>query len=77
MKPPLCCLCGDDRDPDAGLVQFADFEELPEGRPGHPRGLEWFCSRHLEAARAASHLPSAVALERLRARRRWTLWPRR
>ena len=52
MRPPICAICDRDiRDyPDLkfDLVRFADFEAI-EG-PGHPDGLEWFCSDHIKQA---------------------------
>ncbi len=71
MKPPICALCHRDFRRDAGgggLVRFRDEEPLPEGMTGHPRGVEWFCSRHLAAAEelSASSLKEALATLRLR-----------
>ena len=73
MRPPICAAC--DRDfcenaKDSGeefdLVKFADYEALPPGMTGHPRGYEWFCQKHLDAARKLSHLPLAEAVRILR-----------
>lgn len=66
MRPPICDLCGTRFDPDAALVRFADYEPLPEGVVGHPRGLAWFCGRHLAAARSLTDRSEGEALKRLR-----------
>ena len=76
MRPPICALCRRDfrRDANAGgLVRFRDEESLPEGRVGHPRGVEWFCDRHLAAAQALAGSSSAEAMAELRRRYRWRL----
>lgn len=65
MRPPICEVCGARFDPDAALVRFADYEPLPEGQVGHPRGLGWFCGRHLAAARDLTHLAEAEAVARI------------
>ena len=68
MRPPLCEICGKTFDPftGGGTVNFADYEPLPETMTGHPKGCEWFCARHLEAAQALKDQPAAVALAQLR-----------
>ena len=70
MRPPICEVCGRE----AGeTVRFANYEPLPpEGPPGHPRGLGWFCRRHLRAARALEGESLRDAVDVLR-RRKWTL----
>lgn len=35
-------------------MRFADYSPLPQGRVGHPHGLEWFCAEHDVAAEALS-----------------------
>ena len=67
MKPPQCALCGERFDPaeGGGLVRFADYQPMPEGVVGHPRGLEWFCSAHLEMARSRSYLEAADAIQEM------------
>ncbi len=60
MRPPLCAACG--RVPDADgnvtgwdVVQFADFSPPDDDRPGGPwPGSDWFCPRHVAAARSAA-----------------------
>ena len=76
MRPPICALCRRDfrRLEDGGdLVRFRDQEPLPDGRVGHPRGVEWFCRRHLAAARELSGSSLAEALRELRRRYGWRL----
>lgn len=71
MKAPGCSLCHRDclHTPyPAELVRFRDYEPLPDGCPGHPRGLEWFCQDHAPAARELSHLDFATALAMLKKR---------
>ena len=64
MKPPKCALCGDTKFEikDGGTVRFANYEPLPEGMVGHPKGLEWFCGLHIEDARSRSHQDSNEAI---------------
>ena len=69
MMPPICTVCGDRFDPfgdDAGMVSFADYEPLPRGMVGHPKGNEWFCERHYAEARALTHLTSTEAVRQIR-----------
>jgi len=49
-------------------VNFADFQPLPPGVCGHPTGMAWFCPRHHLEARRLSHLPTAEAVNTIRAR---------
>ncbi len=51
-------------------MNFADYEPLPDGMTGHPKGCFWLCKRHLAAARKLSDRRSSAALEALR-RRYW------
>ncbi|MCB9832057.1 MAG: hypothetical protein H6807_06230 [Planctomycetes bacterium] len=69
MMPPECEVCDQPFDPGPGgdLVLFSNHRPLPEGEVGHPPGCGWFCARHLEAARALTHLDLAEARRRLRA----------
>ena len=66
MRPPICALCNDRFSPSdsekGGMVRFADYELLPEGMVGHPKGLEWFCGRHVEDAKALTHLATKEAI---------------
>ena len=72
MKPPVCELCGRafDFGEGGGTVTFADYEPLPDGMTGHPKGCFWLCKRHVAAARKLSDRPSGSALKALR-RRYW------
>ena len=68
MRPPICDVCHDRFDVNEGdTVAFTDYEPLPRGMTGHPKGLEWFCGRHIEAARALAHLTSEEAIRQIRA----------
>lgn len=68
MQPPICSFCHrDQRDCEGlefGLVKFADYEPLD--RPGHPKGMLWFCNEHLEEAKKLEQLESSNALKQLR-----------
>lgn len=68
MRPPICALCDrdqrDDWDLNFSLVRFRDFETLD--RPGHPKGVEWFCDDHVELARKYEDLPFAEAMKQIR-----------
>ena len=48
------------------MVQFKDYQPLPDGLTGHPQGLEWFCNEHLQGAEELSHLHSKEAIAQLR-----------
>lgn len=72
MRPPICEYCGlDFRDDDlqsetsGGLVRFADYEPLPERMVGHPKGLAWFCSKHIADARKLQECTLQEALVHL------------
>ncbi len=58
-------------------MTFADYEPLPGGMTGHPKGCFWLCKRHLAAGRALADRPSGAALKAL-SRRYWisALWGR-
>ncbi len=76
MKPPICALCHRDfrRDTEGGgLVRFRDEKSLPDGMVGHPRGVEWFCQRHLAAAQKLSSLSLGEAMAKLHRRYLWRL----
>lgn len=72
MKSPICHLCNKDFGSEffhfqtgGALVQFGDYQSLPEGTAGHPQGLEWFCNHHLQAAQALSTKTTSEALSEL------------
>ena len=54
-------------------MEFAEYEPLPDGMTGHPKGAVWFCERHHEAAQALKDHRSGAALKRLR-RKYWMSW---
>ena len=66
MRPPICEICGGEA---TATIAFADYRPLPDGMTGHPRGVGWFCARHLAAAEALRTLPLGAAVLRVRARR--------
>ena len=78
MRPPICAICGARLNDDGGLVSFAldddarRFKERRESQPGfigHPPQQEWFCTAHVDAARALTNLTRSQALQQLRARK--------
>lgn len=68
MKPPICALCRKRFSPSSGgsTVSFKDYTSLPDGIVGHPKGLAWFCSDHIDLAEVHSHLSMAEALQIMR-----------
>lgn len=76
MKPPICELCGEGFDPDAGeLLEFqrassdAERHERAEADDfvGHPPNVAWFCEDHSTRARRLTDRTLADALETMRA----------
>ena len=68
MKPPICTICGRRfAPPKGGLVTFADYEPLPQGMVGHPKGQVWFCEHHLAAAQKLTDLSTEAALQKIKA----------
>lgn len=67
MMPPHCAVCRK-RFPaqEGGLVRFANFEPLPEGRVGHPKGLVWFCAEHIDQAKTLTALESSDAIRQMK-----------
>ena len=64
-------------DPSAQVMRAVNTVQFtPDGMVGHPKGLVWFCGRHVGLARELSHLSSEQALSRLRIRRPLS-WVRR
>ncbi|MEL6445617.1 MAG: hypothetical protein AAF089_14675 [Bacteroidota bacterium] len=47
-------------------MRFSDYEPLPPRMVGHPKGLHWFCSDHVEAAKALADKPWSEARALLR-----------
>jgi len=76
MRPPICIICGKDfrngKDP-GGLVTFNKTpEELAhntrmqdQGMVGHQKGVEWFCSKHIQAAEKYKHLTLEKAISKI------------
>ena len=68
MKPPMCALCKAKFSPSkegGGTVRFADYQPLPDRMVGHPKGLVWFCGRHIKQAKALKHLNHSEAMAQL------------
>ena len=63
MRPPICEVCGREA---SATVSFSNYEPLPDGMVGHPRGLGWFCRWHLAGARALRGRPMGAAVRRLK-----------
>lgn len=53
-------------------MRFSNYRPLPDGMVGHPRGVGWFCRRHLRGARALARGPMGRAVGALR--RRSIVW---
>lgn len=62
MEAPTCPVC---HQYTTGVVQFADYQPLPQGSIGLPTGYVYFCPAHLQVARQFSHLPSYQAIPML------------
>ncbi len=70
MRPPICAVCDRDfrddlnnSDLSGDLVRFSNYQSLPDDLVGHPHGLEWFCSQHIQKARTLSHLTAKQAVQ--------------
>ncbi len=72
MRPPICAICRKDFREDPKTGGRVRFKLSPEERAfndrmkanrmvGHPKGLEWFCSKHLEIAEQYKQLSWAEA----------------
>lgn len=68
MRPPICAVCFKrfSLNEGGGTVAFADYEPLPDGIVGHPKGLEWFCAEHIDAARLRKDKTSTDATLEIR-----------
>ena len=71
MKPPVCCICDKELDPDeGGLIYFKkrpsdkkwDKKMEEEGMVGHPPYAEWFCGDHYKKASKLKNLRIEKAL---------------
>jgi hypothetical protein len=47
-------------------VSFSNYEPLPRGVVGHPKGLAWFCPDHIREAQKLASLTQAEALAEMR-----------
>lgn len=75
MRPPICAICDDDfgrrGDQEGDLLWFKETEkDIAESKRkqryhlvSHPGNAEWFCSRHVEAARELTHLTVGEAMD--------------
>lgn len=67
MKPAVCIICGKSGSQIEGdWVEFSDYEPLANDEIGHPKGLEWFCRNHLDAAKSVANRPCEVGIEYLK-----------
>ena len=67
MKPPLCAYCRKRIiASNSNLVRFANYEALPDGKVGHPKGLAWFCDLHVAQAKRFRLKPLGEALRLMR-----------
>ena len=77
MRPPICAICGKDFRKNmekGGGVSFKLSESDKaynqkfdkQGMVGHPRGFEWFCSRHIGLAEKYKHLTFAGAMNKMK-----------
>ena len=77
MRPPECAVCDERFDPfgsGGGLVSFARdpadadwyVRAKQPGFVGHPPHEEWFCEKHVAAARAVAQLTRREAMRSLR-----------
>lgn len=78
MRPPICEICdekfGDDellnQQGHGGLVEFKPSLDdkaviarmQVKGWTGHPPNMGWFCSKHVEEARAIRHMSLREAM---------------
>lgn len=81
MRPPICEICDLKFDEDdlnqpgqGGLVEFKPSLEdkaviarmQVKGWTGHPPNMGWFCSKHIEEARAIRHMSLREAMSILK-----------
>ena len=50
------------------MVRFQDYQPIPDDMAGHSQGAEWFCAKHLAAARKLSGLSLRKVKGKLRKR---------
>lgn len=69
MKPAICLICGKDGLSAGGdWIKFADYKPSSINDIAHPKGLEWFCKDHLDAAKSVAELPSNEGIDILKTR---------
>lgn len=69
MKPAICLICGKNSLSAGGdWVEFADYTPSSANDISHPKGLEWFCNEHLDAAKSVAELPSNEGISILKKR---------
>ena len=67
MKPPVCAVCDLSLSPQNGAcLRFKNYTPVPGRIPGHPEGTEWFCEKHLKAAKELTDMDLESALSVLR-----------
>ena len=66
MKPAICAICGN-RSPliEGDWVEFSDYSPESSNQITHPKGLEWFCKEHLEAAKSVSNLTASEGIKEI------------
>jgi hypothetical protein len=69
MKPAICLICGKNSLSAGGdWVEFADYMPSSANEITHPKGFEWFCNEHLDAAKSVAELPSNEGIKILKRR---------
>ena len=75
MKPPICCICLKplDTSKQGDLVLFAksaldhEWDQMAAaGLVGHPPYADWFCHRHVAAAKSRTHLSLKEAITQIK-----------
>lgn len=66
MKPAICVICGN-RSPiaEGDWVEFSDYTADSTNQITHPKGLEWFCNEHIEAAKSVSNLTASEGVKKV------------
>ena len=74
MKPPICCICYEDFEPnEGGLIYFKEEDDdikhneilSQPGYTGHPSNAFWFCEKHYAKAKELSNLNKTEAFKML------------
>ena len=75
MKPPICCICHNNFEPnEGGLIYFVETEEdktanerlRQPGFVGHPPNAFWFCGEHYSEAKKLNDLTKTEAFKILK-----------